>query len=53
MATFDQAVEVGGGKESCCLQQSLDAGDGDADPIGSVVELVAQLVDRLLELEDG
>src|SRR5262249_61278399 len=30
-----------------------DAGDGDADPLGPVPQLVAQLVERLLELEDG
>ena len=34
------------------LQQSRDPGDRDAHPVGAVVELVAQLVDGLLELED-
>ena len=32
-------------------EQPRDARDRDRDPIGPVVELVAQLVDRLLELE--
>src|SRR6185312_11762657 len=34
------------------LEQADDAGHRDAHPVGPVVQLVAQLVDRLLELED-
>src|SRR5829696_6693427 len=34
------------------LDQAPDPGHRDRDPAGPVVELVAQLVDRLLELED-
>src|SRR5204863_9558577 len=34
------------------LQQAGDAGHRDAHPVRPVVELVAQLVDRLLEPED-
>ena len=34
------------------FEQPHDRGDRDPDPVGAVVELVAQLVDRLLELED-
>src|SRR3954454_7141935 len=35
------------------LEQPDDAGDRDGDPVRAVVELVAQLVDHLLELEHG
>ena len=35
------------------LQQAHDPGHRDPHPVGAVVELVAQLVHRLLELEDG
>src|SRR5688572_16104180 len=34
------------------LQQSGDSRNGDRHPVGAVVELVAQFVDRLLEFED-
>ena len=37
---------------SSALKQPRDAGDRDRNPVGAVVELVAELVDRLLELED-
>src|SRR5439155_24725515 len=39
-------------RRRCLLYQSLYPGDGDANPIGAVVELVAELVHGLLELED-
>src|SRR3954447_15018313 len=35
------------------LEQFEDAAHGQLDPVGSVVELVAQLVERLLQLEHG
>src|SRR5581483_1251838 len=35
------------------LYQPLYPRHGNPNPLGSVVELVAKLVDRLLELEDG
>src|SRR5262245_42254466 len=34
------------------FEQPPDPGHGDPHPVGTVVELVAQLVDGLLELED-
>ena len=38
---------------SSCLQHPENPRDRDRDPVGPVAELVAELVDRLLELEDG
>src|ERR687887_344786 len=35
------------------VEQPSDPGHRDPHPVGTVVELVAQLVDGLLELEDG
>src|SRR3954470_7845608 len=39
-------------KTLVAVEQPQDAGDGDRHPIWAVVELIAQLVHRLLELED-
>ena len=51
----EQRVRVGvrlhsGGE---AVEQPVDARDGDLHPVRAVVELVAELVDGLLELEDG
>ena len=35
------------------MHEPLDTGDRDSNPVRAVVELVPELVDRLLELEDG
>ena len=51
-ARLECGVRRGSGLE-LGVEQPGDARDRDADPVGAVVELVAQLVDGLLELEDG
>src|SRR5205823_8802263 len=47
-------TQLGGTRRSNRLrsvpQQALDPRDRNADPVGAIVELVAQLVHRLLEL---
>src|SRR6188768_1052228 len=39
--------------DSLRFQEPQDPCDRDRDPVGSVVQLVSQLVDGLLQLEDG